>query len=136
MSRFVRLRDAIEYCRRHDIDMTQFSRPEDIIGECVTCGAVKSWIRMDAGHYKSRGLGGGSGVYFDQRNVFLQCKRCNAFEGGRPQKMKEHIISKYGVKAIGELERKDRIPLNTRPLAMLAMERFYKEKYEALIKSI
>ena len=64
-SRYIRLRDALEYCYDHSIDISQFNRPEDIIGKCCTCGAVKSWVRMDAGHFKGRGIGGGSGVYFD-----------------------------------------------------------------------
>ena len=75
MSRYIRLRDALEYCDNYSIDITQFNRPEDIVGKCCTCGTVKSWSWMDAGHWLGRGIGGGSGTYFDERNVHLQCKQ-------------------------------------------------------------
>ncbi len=134
MSRYIRLRDALEYCKEHGIDLSQFNRPEDIIGKCCTCGKVKSWIRMDMGHWKGRGLGGGSGTYFDSRNCHLQCKRCNGFEGGRPTEYGEFILDKYGQDVFDELTLKHRIPLNSKDLAMKAMEIHYKQKYDELIK--
>lgn len=133
MSRYIRLRDAIDYCREHGIDLGQFTRPEDIIGQCCTCGAVKSWIRMDAGHYKGRGIGGGSGVYFDERNVNLQCKPCNGFKGGAPAEYQEFIIEKYGEAVLEELEIKHKLPTDFRDLAMVATERHYKIGYERLL---
>ncbi len=136
MSRYIRLRDSISYCKKRGIDIGQFTRPEDIIGECCTCGAVKSWIRMDAGHFKSRGSGGGSGVYFDERNVALQCKQCNGFGGGRPKEFEEHIRNKYGQDVLDEIERKHHIPFIGGDLAMKAMEIYYKDKYKELIKGI
>ena len=134
MSRYIRLRDSLEYCEKYDIDLHQFTRPEDIIGMCCTCGAVKSWIRMDAGHYKSRASGGNSGVYFDERNVHLQCKRCNGFEGGRSKEYEAFIRDKYGQKALDDIERKHHIHKSMRELEMIAMEKFYKDKYKELLK--
>jgi len=135
MSRYIRLRDALLYCQKHGIDLRQFSRPEDIIGECCTCGAVKSWFRMDAGHYKSRGSGGMSGVYFDERNVHLQCKRCNGFEGGRPKEYREFMLKRYGQDVLDDIERKHRIIKGgggVNDMSMKAVEIFYKEKYKRL----
>ncbi len=133
-SRYIRLRDALEYCKEHGIDLHQFSRPEDIIGKCCTCGTVKSWIRLDAGHYKGRGLGGSSGVYFDERNIRLQCKLCNGFKGGAPSEYREFMLEKYGQDVIDDIERKHRVPLNTKDMAMKAMEIFYKDKYKELLR--
>ena len=135
-SRYCRLRDAISYCEEHGIDLGQFTGPEDIIGNCCTCGAVKSWTYMDAGHFKSRGMGGGSGVYFDERNVHLQCKQCNAFKQGAPKEYEEFILDKYGQEVIDELQRKHRVPFNMRSLPMLAMKEFYKGKYKELLKGL
>ena len=46
---------------------------------CVSCGVVKPWKEVDAGHWVSR-------VHLSTRwhplNVFPQCKRCNGFLGG------------------------------------------------------
>ncbi len=111
MSRYVRLRDAIEYCKKMDIDLSQFNEPEDIIVKCCTCGKVKSWLYMQGGHFKGRGRGGGSGVYFMVENVHAQCGNCNAFEGGKPKEYTEFMIEKYGQEIVGEIELKHHLPL-------------------------
>lgn len=136
MSRYCRLRDALEYCNEHSIDLTQFNRPEDIIGKCVTCGTVKSWIRMHGGHCLPRGIGGGSGVYFDERNEHLQCAQCNMWGSGKEKEHREFIIEKYGRKTLVELDKKHMIPIDFRDLAMKAMEIHYKELYAELVKDI
>ncbi|KKK60639.1 hypothetical protein LCGC14_3022340 [marine sediment metagenome] len=132
-SRYCRLRDALAYCKEHGINLHQFSRPEDIIGACATCGAVKSWYLMDAGHFISRGAGGVSGVYFDERNVNLQCKRCNAFEQGAYQGYRNYIIHKYSIEVLDELLQKHYILPDMKDLAMVATEEYYKEKYQELV---
>ena len=135
-SRYIRLRDALEYCKEHGIGLEQFYRPEEVIGKCCTCGVVKSWITMQAGHFKGRGSGGGSGVYFDERNIHLQCKQCNAFRGGNPQVYEVFIIEKYGQEVLDELNRLNHIPINMKELAMKATEVFFKEKYQELVKGL
>jgi len=47
--------------------------------ECVTCGAVKHWKDMDAGHFQSRRK---YSTRWDEQNVFPQDKRCNIFNQG------------------------------------------------------
>lgn len=133
-SRYIRLRDAIDYCLSHRVNLSSFSRPEDVIGKCCTCGVVKSWIGMDNGHYKGRGIGGGSGTYFDERNCHLQCKRCNAFGGGAPDEYREFVIEKYGQVVLEELNTKHRMPANFSDLAMKALEVWAKEQYNNLVK--
>ena len=132
-SKYIRLRDAIEFCNRRGIDIGQMVRPDDILGECCTCGAIKVWKYMDAGHWKGRGLGGGSGTYFDERNINLQCKICNGFRGGMAKEHEEYIREKYGQVVVCELERKHYSRLDMQDIAMLAMEIFYKRKYKDLI---
>jgi hypothetical protein len=131
MSRFIRLRDALEYCKEHGIDLHQFARPEDIIGKCCTCGIVKAWIRMDAGHCFGRGSGGHSGVYFHERNVGLQCKPCNAFEQGARPEFEEYLIAKYGDGIIDELRRLHMTNSYRGQLGML--ELYFKDEYKKLL---
>lgn len=57
-SRYVRIRDYILYKR------------------CISCGAFLHWKDGDAGHYVAAG-DCGFGLLFDEKNVALQCKRCN-----------------------------------------------------------
>lgn len=103
-SRYIRLRDAIEYCMKSGIDIRQFNRVEDIIGKCCTCKTVKSWIRMDCGHYIGKGIGGASGIRWDERNAHLQCKQDNAFNQGAHTEYRQFMENKYSQKVIDELE--------------------------------
>ena len=103
MSRYCRLRDAIEFCRKRGVDITQFSRPRDIIVACCCCGKVLSWNNVDGGHFIGRGRGGYSGVYFDERNVHAQCKGCNMWTQNNPD-YRKFMLLKYGQDTIDELE--------------------------------
>ncbi len=91
---------------------------------------------MDAGHYISRSSGGVSGVYFDERNIHLQCKTCNGFKQGATQEYREFIVKTYGEDMPDELLRKHYILPDMKNLAMKAMEIFYKEKYRELVNLI
>jgi len=79
-SRYIRIRDSIACGGNGEW------------GKCYTCGKIVLLPRADSGHFKSRGMGGSSGIYFDERAIHLQCKRCNGFEQGRPTEYKEHLI--------------------------------------------
>jgi hypothetical protein len=48
---------------------------------------------MDAGHYMPRQ---DLATRWDERNVHLQCKKCNGFRGGEPEKMAAYIDAYYG----------------------------------------
>ncbi len=134
MSRFVRLRDALEYCNLKGIDISQFARPEDIIGKCCTCQAVKSWLYMDAGHFKGRGIGGNSGAYFDERNVNLQCKQCNGFGGSMPKEYEEFMLEKYGQEIIDEINLKHKLPTSFKDGPMIATRIHFEQEYGELCR--
>lgn len=129
-SKYIRLRDAIEYCKKYKIDLP----PEEMVVKCCTCGKVRTWKYMQAGHYKSRGSGGSSGIYFDERGINTQCGQCNAFKQGAPKEYKEFMLEKYGEEVIEELERKHQIPLQGGVLFYKATEEMYKQKYQQLLK--
>ena len=141
-SRFIRLRDALDYCKRIGIDLSQFVRPEDIIGHGCTCTRVKSWIRMDAGHWINRGSGGSSGVYFDERNINLQCKPCNGnfYQGGTQRDVKsaydQFMLEKYGQEVMDELRVRDKLLTRKYSVIILALHQLYTEQYQELLDSI
>jgi len=58
---------------------------------------------MQAGHCRSRGSGGLSGVYFDERFIRTQCIQCNGFAQGRPEEFRENLIREYGEEIINEI---------------------------------
>lgn len=81
-----------------------------MLGRCYTCGRVVDVIHKgDSGHFKSRGSGGSSGLYFDERAIQLQCKACNGFEGGRPAEYRKALVNDYGEEVVQELELKHRV---------------------------
>ena len=135
-SRYCRLRDAIAYCKEHGIDTASFSRVEDLPVKCCTCNIVKAWLYMDAGHFISRGAGGVSGVYFDERNIHAQSKDCNAFKQGAAQEYGEFIGKKYGKDMVAILWKKHYILPDMKNLAMVATEVYYKEKYQELVEEL
>lgn len=56
---------------------------------CYTCGTLKHWKEMNAGHFHHNKLD------FDERNIKTQCPRCNKFLRGN--------LSIYGTKLAKEL---------------------------------
>lgn len=91
---------------------------------------------MDAGHFISRGIGGSSGVYFDERNIHAQGKQCNKWNQGSQIAYRTFMLEKYGEKIVEELEHKHRLPLDMRTIAMKAMEQMYKDMYKELLLEI
>lgn len=76
-SRYIRLKHSVNgYCT------------------CVTCGVLKHWKDIDAGHYvpKSRG----NSIYFVEENVHPQCRACNRFKGGMLIEYGIYMQSMYG----------------------------------------
>jgi len=72
-------------------------------GLCISCGKQSTWKDMDAGHYipKTAGLS----IYFDERNVNAQCRRCNRFLHGNLSQYAIALRKKYGDDILEELEK-------------------------------
>jgi len=125
-SKYIRLRDAIEYQEKH---------PDVPFGylQCCTCNHIVVYDKnCDAGHFISRGSRGGSGVYFDERNIHGQCKSCNAWHQGRQEVYREFMLEKYGQKVIDELEVLDRIQSYHGKIVGIGL--MYKQMYAELLK--
>ena len=123
MSRYVRLRDAIEYTKIQPDAANEYAL-------CCSCGTIKHVLKADAGHCIGRGSGGQSGVYFDERNVHLQCKICNGFEAQSvTPAYREFIDKKYGDGTIKELDilHKVRSYSNEK---IIGLGIYYKQEYE------
>ena len=126
MSRYVRLRDSIDYCKRNNLPL------DSGVGQCCSCLKVMLWKRGDAGHFIPRGLGGHSGVYFDERNVNLQCKQCN-LSGNFPG-YEYFMLRKYGQQIIDQLRFLDKN--NSYKGKLDGLYLYYKQMYEELEKEI
>lgn len=61
---------------------------------CFTCGRVKYWREMDCGHGVPRQH---KATKYNEMNNHTQCKRCNAFEGGRMDAYAKEVDARYGI---------------------------------------
>jgi hypothetical protein len=77
------------------------------MGQCVTCGHLAHWKEMDAGHYQPRQ---DLATRWEEKNVHIQCKSCNGFRGGEPEKMAAYIDQKYGAGTAEALRAQARQP--------------------------
>ena len=75
-----------EYVRRRDADSQGYTF-------CYTCGDVKHWKEMDAGH----AIGGRKNmVLFDLDLLRAQCKSCNGFRAGEHYIFGQKLNEEYG----------------------------------------
>lgn len=110
-SMFIRLRDS----------------GPDGYGQCVTCQRNAHWRTMDAGHWITRAK---EATLFDERNVHLQCKGCNKWQGGKPSEHKQAIIRKYGPTAPDEIEVKSVRQCKRTENDYLFIEQTYRDRVE------
>lgn len=99
---------------------------------CCTCNRLKLPSECDAGHYLGKGLGGASGIRYDERNIHAQCRQCNRFGGQRTKEAyREFMIKKYSQVIIDELKIKDK----THRYSLFELEGlliYYKEEHKRL----
>ena len=79
----------------------RYADPQTGEVQCVTCGAVKNWTEVHAGHFLD---GRRNAVLFDERNVHPQCVKCNMFNGGAKVAYYDFMRAKYGQEVIDELK--------------------------------
>lgn len=131
MSRAVRLQGVIDTAKKFGTDT------RDAIAECYTCGALVSINRKgggQAGHFRSRGHGGGSGLYFDARAVRVQCAKCNAWHQGKPDEFREGLVKEYGEKTVRELERFHKLPSRWGPHEYPGLIEYWKAETMRLLE--
>lgn len=97
--------------------------------ECVTCNQLFYWKETDCGHFIKRQH---RSVRWDERNVGVQCTRCNHYMGGRQDDFSRYIIKTYGYSVYDELMR---LKYQTMKFSRLDIQEKideYKEKLEGL----
>jgi len=97
--------------------------------ECVTCNQLFFWKDTDCGHFIKRQH---RSVRWDERNVGVQCTRCNHYMGGRQDDFSKYIIKTYGYSVYDELMRLKYQTMKFSRLDILEKIDEYKEKLETL----
>ena len=124
--KYIKIRDAIkDYPQTLDLNIVL----------CRSCNAImiRGTENCQAGHYKSRGVGGSSGVYWDERNIHAQCSRCNRFGQGMPRELEEYIIKNYGQTTLDELNLFHKANKGKK-VDVNAIGQYYKTEYQRLCK--
>jgi hypothetical protein len=114
-SQFIRLRDA----------------DENGICRCFTCGRVRHWKKLDAGHGIPRQH---KATKYDEKNNNAQCKDCNGFEGGMREVYKIKLDAKYGAGTWDKLEVLSRTTCKRGPFEIEVLYNHYREKVNQLKK--
>lgn len=74
--------------------------------DCYTCLArTLQGINAQAGHYLPVGLvGSNNTLSWDERQIHLQCSRCNGVGQGQQVAYRRRLVEFYGEKVVKELE--------------------------------
>ena len=102
---------------------------ENGYGVCVSCGETKHYSECDGGHFQPKGRDYNAAC-IDERNVHMQCKRCNGFMAGNPAGYADWMTIEYG-----ELILSDLFHLSKKPGEREKMQEAY-DKYRALNKEL
>ena len=70
--------------------------------QCVTCGKVAHYKKMQNGHFQSRRFL--ATRWSEEGNCEVQCQKCNIWEQGMQFRFSIYIDSKYGEGTAKELE--------------------------------
>ena len=125
-SRYIRLRDAILFYKGRGHTM-----PAGDYVECYTCGKLVETKYSQSGHWKSRGSGGHSGIYFDERAIHAQCVSCNGFTQGAPAEYSAHMLEDYGQAVLDELEIKHKVGRYTLS-DLIGLQWYFKSEVERI----
>lgn len=112
-----------EYIRRREAD-------ENGMVSCISCGAVRHWKEIHAGHYIPRSAG--LAVYFSEKNVHPQDAACNTFRHGNLSQYALALRKKYGE---GILEELDALRRETRKISQVEYAELI-EKYKSKLKEL
>ena len=110
-SKYIRMRD----CLRTLYSLTR--------GVCISCGEPVDLNKADVGHFISRWY---ANTFFDERNVHLQCKRCNKL--GEKVRYRRAIIKYYGEGIDEKLDNKSRETKQFNVPELEELKSYYKER--------
>lgn len=72
-----------------------------VLCKCYTCGTQKQAKNIQNGHWQRRGF---KSTRFDEKNARPQCKKCNYYRSGEPEKFEINLIKEIGQEVVNELK--------------------------------
>lgn len=92
---------------------------------CVTCGTVKHYKDMQAGHFIP---GRNNAVLFEEEHVHAQCYGCNIGKNGNPRKYDQYMRKTYGDRKVEEMDRSSERTVKFTLDELTNKYEYYKEK--------
>jgi len=115
-----------EYIRMSEADENGYC-------SCITCGCMRYWKRIQAGHFISRGH---KYLLYDRRNVHPQCGGCNSFKQGDYARYRKAMILRYGESQVEEMEDRKNWPAGHTRMGLELSIKSYSDHVSHLKKSV
>ena len=110
-----------EYIRRRDL------------GRCFTCGVIKAWKDMQAGHYIHGSESSKySPLFFNESNVHCQCPQCNSWKSGNLTEYAYRLKKRYTARILEVLQKLKYNPKHLSIKEMVELTEYYKKKLKDL----
>jgi hypothetical protein len=131
-----RRKEAVKTRQEHLADLQKafnaYIRQRDFGRPCISCNR-KTGAKMNAGHYRAVGRGGGSPLRFNEINVHLQCEHCNSWNSGNAVEYRINLVRRIGPALVEWLER-DHPPLKLSVEQIKALTGYYRQATKLLLE--
>ncbi|MEN5306807.1 recombination protein NinG [Chryseobacterium cucumeris] len=94
-----KLKTASDWLQDLQKVFNEFIRISQKGSKCISCTNNEP---TDAGHYRS--VGAHPELRFEEKNVNLQCRKCNGYWGGNLIEYRKGLVKKYGIEVVEWLE--------------------------------
>jgi len=106
---------------------------ENGYAKCITCGKIKHWRELQAGHYID---GRSNAVLFEEDLVHCQCFSCNCMLHGNKSEYASFMYKTYGEKRVDELRRLSKFSVTYSIADLELLHEKFKKKADELEKNI
>lgn len=111
------------------------SANENGVVRCSTCGQYMIWKMTDGschtGHWQSRGF---NSTRFNEKNVAIQCKKCNTYLEGLKPVMRTYLEELHGKEEIQKVEALSRLPKTLSDFELNEIAKHFKTEFEKIVK--
>jgi len=99
-----RLKNRSDWIKDAQVAFNTYIRARDKANGfgCISCGTRQG--KENAGHFRS--VGSCPELRFEEKNVYLQCERCNTFFHGNLLEYRKNLIQRVGLETVDWLEGK------------------------------
>jgi|TARA_R100001163_G_C5067118_1_gene206033 hypothetical protein len=95
------------------------------LSECVTCGKIEKWQKLQCGHFMSRK---NYSTRWDEKNCQVQCAGCNVFRYGEQYKFGLWLDAEFGEGSAEELLRKSKEIIHLDNFDLMVLIENYEKK--------